>query len=69
MGTKVLRELTDKQLDAEHMRIQRERAKAEAKFKAEALEVQEERDRRDIEKRVAEIPDDVKAAIRSTKED
>lgn len=57
--------LSDKALDAAHMKVQKERAQAEAGFKKEASAIQAERDRRATIAAVALVPDEVKAAILS----
>lgn len=62
----VLREFSDDELDAAAMAVTAERAEYEAKFKAEQQAINAERDRRTIQQRVAEVPDEVIAAIRAT---
>lgn len=63
VGRTELRSMSDEELDATAMRLTAERADEETWFKDQQTLVQEERDRRDVTARVAEVSPEVRAAI------
>lgn len=65
MTKKDIQELSDDELRDVAYDLQEQRAASEAKFKAELKVVGSERDRREIQRRVADVPDEVIAAIRA----